>query len=93
MVAVLLVAFALEQQLPPRLQPSARLTIGALRVYQATASRWIGRFGGRCRFQPTCSRFAVGAIEKGGTARGVARAAWRVARCAPWTPMGTIDPP
>ena len=44
-----------------------------------------------CRFVPTCSEYAVEAIEKHGTLRGVSLAVRRIIRCAPWHPGG-VDP-
>jgi uncharacterized protein len=44
-----------------------------------------------CRFQPTCSEYAVSAIEKHGPLRGVLLAVRRIVRCAPWHPGG-FDP-
>jgi putative membrane protein insertion efficiency factor len=44
-----------------------------------------------CRFAPTCSEYAAGAIEKHGPLRGVLLAAGRLVRCAPWHPGG-FDP-
>lgn len=44
-----------------------------------------------CRFAPTCSGFAIDAIERHGAARGVVLAARRIARCHPWN-AGGYDP-
>jgi putative membrane protein insertion efficiency factor len=44
-----------------------------------------------CRFVPTCSEYAMDAIEKHGVAKGVARAAWRLLRCNPLC-RGGLDP-
>jgi len=44
-----------------------------------------------CRFVPSCSAFAIGAIEEHGVVRGAWLAAWRVARCHPWHDGG-YDP-
>ena len=44
-----------------------------------------------CRFQPSCSMYAMEAIEIHGAARGAALAAARIARCHPWNPGG-YDP-
>jgi putative membrane protein insertion efficiency factor len=49
--------------------------------------------GIRCRFQPTCSRYAEEAIKKYGVFDGSLKAGRRLLRCTPLTPMGTIDPP
>ena len=46
-----------------------------------------------CRFKPTCSAYGRAAISKYGFAKGSVLTAWRIARCGPWTPQGTIDPP
>ncbi|HEX8067434.1 MAG TPA: membrane protein insertion efficiency factor YidD [Thermoleophilaceae bacterium] len=46
----------------------------------------------RCRYYPTCSRYAVESIRTYGVARGAILAAWRVLRCNPWS-RGGIDHP
>jgi len=84
---------ALDLARPPSRQLSARGLIGAIHLYQATLSPQLGRAGVRCRFKPSCSHFAEGAIKKDGALVGSARAAWRILRCGPWTPAGTFDPP
>jgi len=86
-----LLAFDLAR--PPADQLSARFLLAGIHLYQATLSRGMGRIGVQCRFQPTCSHYAEGAIEKDGALVGSARAVWRIARCGPWTPAGTVDPP
>lgn len=77
----------------PADQLSARALLGAIDLYQASLSRAMPALGVRCRFQPTCSHYAEGAIRKGGALVGSARAFWRVLRCGPWTPAGTVDLP
>ena len=47
----------------------------------------------QCRFTPTCSYYGRESIRKYGVLIGGAKAAWRVARCGPWTKPGTSDPP
>jgi putative membrane protein insertion efficiency factor len=47
----------------------------------------------RCRFVPTCSAYGRESIRVHGLLVGGAKTAWRIARCGPWTKMGTIDPP
>lgn len=47
----------------------------------------------QCRFIPTCSAYGMESVRKHGALRGAARAASRILRCGPWTPLGTIDPP
>ena len=45
----------------------------------------------RCRFHPSCSAYALEALETHGAARGTWLAARRVGRCNPWHPGG-LDP-
>ena len=45
----------------------------------------------RCRYEPTCSRYALEAISSYGILRGVVLATWRVLRCNPWSDGG-YDP-
>jgi putative membrane protein insertion efficiency factor len=45
----------------------------------------------RCKYEPTCSRYALDAIRTYGALRGVVLAAWRVLRCNPWSDGG-YDP-
>ncbi len=44
-----------------------------------------------CRFQPTCSQYAIEALQVHGVVRGSALATWRLARCHPFCPGG-LDP-
>jgi uncharacterized protein len=67
--------------------PVRILLIGLIRLYQVTLSGWLG---GQCRFSPTCSRYAEQAIRTHGAVRGTALAAWRIARCGPFT-KGGVD--
>jgi putative membrane protein insertion efficiency factor len=90
---LILALWAVDLARPAPRQLSARALVGAIHVYQATLSKRLGAAGVRCRFTPTCSHFAVGAIRKDGALVGSARAAWRVMRCGPWTKAGTVDPP
>ncbi|HKB80180.1 MAG TPA: membrane protein insertion efficiency factor YidD [Thermoanaerobaculia bacterium] len=46
-----------------------------------------------CRFEPTCSYYGRESIRKYGLVVGGIRTAWRIARCGPWTPLHTYDPP
>ena len=63
--------------------------VAMVRGYQWTLSPIVGR---SCRFQPTCSHYMIGAIDKYGALRGVPRGRARIARCHPWGPSG-YDPP
>jgi uncharacterized protein len=46
-------------------------------------------FGPRCKYYPSCSSYAVSAIESYGL-KGVAMSAWRLLRCNPWS-HGGVD--
>jgi len=64
--------------------PPARLLRAAVRGYQRLAA---GR-PSPCRFDPSCSSFAIEALERHGALRGTWLAARRLARCHPWGGMG-----
>jgi len=54
--------------------------------------RWISpAFPPSCRYVPTCSEYAMEAVERYGTLRGGVLAAWRVLRCHPFA-KGGLDP-
>lgn len=57
------------------------------------AYRWVISpvLGPHCRYHPTCSAYALEALERHGTARGSWLAVKRVARCHPWH-EGGVDP-
>ena len=59
-----------------------------IRFYQYAISPLLGP---RCRFYPTCSQYALEAIELHGAIHGGYLALRRLARCHPWHPGG-IDP-
>ncbi|MDE6596657.1 MAG: membrane protein insertion efficiency factor YidD [Oscillospiraceae bacterium] len=44
-----------------------------------------------CKYYPTCSSYALEAIEKHGAVKGLALAVWRILRCNPWS-LGGVDP-
>lgn len=62
--------------------------MGLIRLYQLTLSPWLGR---NCRFVPTCSNYALEAVERYGVFRGGCLAAMRLLRCHPWGSSG-YDP-
>lgn len=62
--------------------------LGLIGAYRVLLSGWLG---GQCRFYPTCSHYAEEAIRVHGALRGAALAAWRIARCGPFT-AGGVDP-
>ena len=72
--------------------PVSRLAIAVLlapvRLYQRLISPALPR---RCKYEPTCSAYAVEAIRDLGAVRGTIVAAWRLARCNPFS-HGGYDP-
>jgi len=62
-----------------------RILIGAVRFYQLAISPWTPA---SCRFTPTCSAYAIGALEEHGTLRGTWLALRRIGRCHPWGGFG-----
>ena len=66
-----------------------RLLIGAIRFYQRAISPGLPP---RCRFVPTCSQYALEAIEKYGPWKGGWLAARRVLRCHPFYKGALYDP-
>jgi len=69
------------------------LALAAIHGYQHSLAPVAARIGLRCRFTPTCSRYAETVIARDGAIRGGWKAIRRVARCGPWTATGTSDPP
>ena len=63
-----------------------------VRLYQLTLANF---FRGACRFEPSCSRYAAGALAAHGAWRGGWLAARRLCRCHPWGAMGydPVPPP
>jgi putative membrane protein insertion efficiency factor len=78
---------------PPARQVSARLAVAGIHLYQRALSPAAARAGAVCRFTPTCSRYAEAVIARDGIVQGGWLALKRIARCGPWTPAGTKDPP
>ncbi|MEP7765344.1 membrane protein insertion efficiency factor YidD [Sanguibacter sp. 25GB23B1] len=70
--------------------PVAWVLVGAARVYQRFVSPLLGP---RCRFYPSCSSYAITAVEKHGAIKGTWLAARRLIRCNPWNPGGVDDVP
>jgi putative membrane protein insertion efficiency factor len=64
------------------------LILKLIRGYQVLLSPWLGN---HCRFHPSCSSYALTAVERHGALRGSGFALRRLLRCHPWHPGG-IDP-
>jgi uncharacterized protein len=65
-----------------------RLVVLPIRAYQRVISP---AFGDRCRYYPSCSEYAVQAVQRFGILRGLVLAGWRLLRCNPWS-RGGFDP-
>ena len=69
--------------------------VGLLRIYQRVVSPILtalsGPLGFGCRFTPTCSQYALEAIQQHGAVRGSCLALRRLLRCHPWGGCGA-DP-
>ncbi len=72
----------------PKVSLCRRLAILPIRVYQCTLSYFLG---GHCRFTPSCSKYAVEAIERHGVFKGWGLALYRLGRCHPLC-KGGFDP-
>jgi hypothetical protein len=64
------------------------LVVAPVVLYQRLISPAIPR---RCKYEPTCSRYAVGAVREYGILKGLVLAGWRLLRCNPWS-YGGYDP-
>ena len=68
----------------------AKLLVLLIRLYQRLLSPLLGNV---CRFEPSCSRYAVACIENHGAARGALLSVRRVCKCHPFHPGGVDLPP
>ncbi len=66
----------------------ARILSLPVKAYRLIFSPWVGH---NCRYQPTCSAYALEALEKHGAFKGGWLAARRILRCHPWGKSG-YDP-
>jgi uncharacterized protein len=65
-----------------------RLLVLPIRAYQLLLSPLVGQ---RCKYYPSCSEYAVQAVQRFGILRGLVLAGWRLLRCNPWS-SGGFDP-
>lgn len=65
--------------------PPARLLVGAIALYRRFLAPLLPP---SCRYEPSCSAYALEAIRHHGAVRGSFMALKRVARCHPWAPGG-----
>lgn len=67
---------------------TAKPVVLLFRAYRYTLSPWLGI---NCRYQPSCSAYAIEALETHGLVTGLRLAAARIVRCHPWGGSG-YDP-
>ncbi|GMA21580.1 membrane protein insertion efficiency factor YidD [Arsenicicoccus piscis] len=73
-----------------RRRPLAGIAMALIRFYQM----WISpAFPPSCRFYPSCSAYAMTAVQRFGPLKGIRLAAWRLLRCNPWNPGGVDHVP
>jgi putative membrane protein insertion efficiency factor len=70
------------------MSPLAHIVALPVRAYRLLGSPWVGH---NCRYQPTCSAYALEALEKHGAFKGTWLAMRRIGRCHPWGSDG-YDP-
>ena len=70
--------------------PLARLLSLPVRAYRLLFSPWVGH---NCRYDPTCSAYALEALRLHGGIKGSWLALRRILRCHPWGGMGVDDVP
>lgn len=68
--------------------PLAQIIALPVRAYRLILSPWLGH---GCRYQPTCSAYALEALERHGAWRGTWLMLRRIGRCHPWGGAG-YDP-
>jgi putative membrane protein insertion efficiency factor len=67
---------------------AAVVLAGLVRAYQLILRPVLGA---HCRFEPSCSHYAIEALHRHGALRGSLLAGWRILRCNPWS-AGGYDP-
>jgi putative membrane protein insertion efficiency factor len=70
------------------MKPARWVVLGPIAFYRRVISPGLPR---RCRYEPTCSSYAVEAIREFGILRGVVLGGWRLLRCNPFS-LGGFDP-
>jgi hypothetical protein len=61
--------------------------IALVQLYRHTLGLYVG---GRCKYHPSCSQYALDALREFGLLRGTLLIAWRLLRCNPWS-HGGVD--
>jgi len=64
--------------------------IGLVYLYRYTVGLLVAH--GTCKYHPSCSEYALGALRRHGLVKGSTKAAWRLLRCNPWSDGGVDYP-
>ncbi len=72
------------------MSPLAHVLSWLVKGYRLTLSPWLGN---SCRYDPTCSAYALEALQRHGGIKGGWLAAKRIGRCHPWGGSGVDDVP
>jgi uncharacterized protein len=92
-LSLLLLLLVFDACRAPERQWTTAFAIGAIHGYQRALAPRFAAAGLKCRFTPTCSHYAEEVLRRHGIVVGGWRVLARIARCGPWTPAGTVDPP
>ncbi len=66
------------------------ILIKIIRIYQVIFSAFVGQ---HCRFTPSCSNYAIDAVENHGFSKGLILSTKRICRCHPWSAGGVDEVP
>ena len=80
----------LKQTLALLADAPRRLMVAIVKAYRLLLKPWLGN---ACRFEPTCSQYALTALERHGAIAGGSLAAGRLLRCHPWCEGGCDEVP
>jgi len=92
-VLILIGIVGVDASRVPERQWTAAVAVRAIHVHQRMLAPAFDACGLKCRFTPSCSRYAEAVLRKHGIVAGSWLALRRIARCGPWTPAGTVDLP
>jgi hypothetical protein len=77
-----------KREQPGRGSRTVAVVTAAIRGYRVVSPR----LPARCRYTPTCSAYALEAVQRHGTRKGLRLTAGRLLRCRPGVAFGTADP-